>query len=185
MANSENMHAEAASTMAIIATSTAPLLFLDGDLRVIAASGSFCQAFEIDPKSVPQILLAELGKGEWNVPQLQSLLKATAGGFAEVDAYEMELIRDSRATRQLVLNAHKLEYGDAVHVRLLLAVLDITDARNAEKFKDDLLREKAILLQEVQHRVANSLQIIASILMQSARRMQSDEARGHLHDAHC
>jgi len=39
-------------------------------------------------------------------------------------------------------------------------------------------------LQEVQHRVANSLQIIASLLMQSARRVQSEEARGHLHDAH-
>jgi two-component sensor histidine kinase len=66
----------------------------------------------------------------------------------------------------------------------LLAVVDVTDARAAEKLKDDLLREKAILLQEVQHRVANSLQIIASVLMQGARKMQSDEARSHLQDAH-
>jgi two-component sensor histidine kinase len=36
----------------------------------------------------------------------------------------------------------------------------------------------------VQHRVANSLQIIASVLMQSARKVQSEEARGHLRDAH-
>ena len=43
--------------------------------------------------------------------------------------------------------------------------------------KDNLIREKAILLHEVQHRVANSLQIIASVLMQSARRVQSIEAR--------
>ena len=39
-------------------------------------------------------------------------------------------------------------------------------------------------MQEVQHRVANSLQIIASILLQSAKRVQSDEARGQLQDAH-
>jgi two-component sensor histidine kinase len=39
-------------------------------------------------------------------------------------------------------------------------------------------------LQEVQHRVANSLQIIASVLMQSARKVQSEEARGYLRDAH-
>ena len=84
----------------------------------------------------------------------------------------------------MVLNAHKLDYGDDEHVRLLLAVVDVTDARASEKLKDDLLREKAILLQEIQHRVANSLQIIASVLMQSARRVQSDEARGHLNDAH-
>jgi two-component sensor histidine kinase len=36
----------------------------------------------------------------------------------------------------------------------------------------------------VQHRVANSLQIIASVLMQSARKVQSEEARGHLRNAH-
>jgi two-component sensor histidine kinase len=39
-------------------------------------------------------------------------------------------------------------------------------------------------MQEVQHRVANSLQIIASVLMQSAGRVQSEEARGHLQNAH-
>jgi two-component system, sensor histidine kinase PdtaS len=63
-------------------------------------------------------------------------------------------------------------------------VLDVTDARIAEKLKDDLVKEKAVLLQELQHRVANSLQIIASVLMQSARKVQSEEARSHLHDAH-
>src|SRR6478735_6354457 len=36
----------------------------------------------------------------------------------------------------------------------------------------------------MQHRVANSLQIIASILMLKARTVQSDETRLHLQDAH-
>ena len=96
----------------------------------------------------------------------------------------MDLKRPGREPRRLVITAHQLDYGDAANVRLLLAVSDVTDARLAEQLKDDLLREKAILLQELQHRVANSLQIIASVLMQSARRVQSDETRGHLHDAH-
>src|SRR3546814_15270992 len=87
--------------------------------------------------------------------------------------------------RRLVLNAQKLEYGDAEQVRLLLTISDVTEARISEKLKDDLLREKAILLQEIQHRVANSLQIIASVLLHTARRVQSDEQRSHLrHDPH-
>jgi two-component sensor histidine kinase len=65
-----------------------------------------------------------------------------------------------------------------------VSIADVTDARVAEKLKDDLLREKAILLQELQHRVANSLQIIASVLLQSARRAPSDDTRNHLYDAH-
>lgn len=96
----------------------------------------------------------------------------------------MDLVRDGRATSRLVLSAHRLDYFDAEHVRVVLAATDVTPARLAEKQKDDLVREKQILLQELQHRVANSLQIIASVLMQSARRVQSEEARLHLHDAH-
>ena len=77
-----------------------------------------------------------------------------------------------------------VEDGDHDRIRHLLAVTDVTDARADARQKGDLIRDKAILMQEVQHRVANSLQIIASVLMQSARRVQSEEARGHLHDAH-
>jgi hypothetical protein len=38
--------------LAVVASSTAPLLLLDGDLTLIAASKSFCRAFQIDPASV-------------------------------------------------------------------------------------------------------------------------------------
>jgi two-component sensor histidine kinase len=177
-------HVEAASTLAVIASSNEPLLFLAGDLRIIAASASFCRTFQIDPASVPGRQLAELGSGEWAMPKLASLLKATASGSAEIAAYEIDLVREGAELRRLVVNARKLDDGDSDRVRLLLAISDVTFARAEARQKDDLIREKAILLQEVQHRVANSLQIIASVLMQSARKVQSEEVRGHLHDAH-
>ena len=46
------------------------------------------------------------------------------------------------------------------------------------------MRQKELLLEEMRHRIANSLQIIASILLLKARSVQSDETRGHLQDAH-
>jgi two-component sensor histidine kinase len=177
--------------LAVIASSGAPLLLLDGELLVIAASASFCRTFRIDPATVAGRRLFELGAGEWNVPQLHSLLAATAAGHAEIEAYEMDLRRAGQEPRRLVLNAQKLAYDNEDNIRLLLTVADVTDARNAESLrlemvreKDDLLRDKAVLLQELQHRIANSLQIIASVLLQSARRVQSDETRSHLHEAH-
>jgi two-component sensor histidine kinase len=170
--------------LAVIASSTAPLLLLGEDFKLIAASKSFCRAFQIEPQGVAGRTLAELGAGEWDLPQLTTLLRATAAGYAEVDAYEMDLKRPGQDDRRLVLNAQKLDYGTGESVRLLLAVSDVTEARIAEKLKDDMVKEKAILLQELQHRVANSLQIIASVLMQSARKVQSDELRTHLYDAH-
>lgn len=169
--------------LAILGSSTAPALLLDGDLCVIAASTTFYRAFALEPHSVIGRPLFQLSGREWDVPQLRSLLTATLSGHAKIEAYEMEL-RGDAVPRRLVINAQKLEYGDADHVRMLLTISDVTQARISEKLKDDLLREKAVLLQEIQHRVANSLQIIASVLMQSARRVQSEETRGHLHDAH-
>ena len=176
---------------ALIASSQAPLVLLDGDLNVIGASASFCHAFEIDPANVIARPLLQLGAGEWDAPQLRSLLNETLTGHVETDAYEMDLERPGHGRRRLVLNARKLEYGQEESVRLLLTVADVTDARAAEKAKNDLLQdkdnllhEKAMLLQELHHRIANSLQIIAAVLLQSARRVNSEETRGHLFDAH-
>ncbi|MEA3028939.1 MAG: hypothetical protein QOG13_264 [Sphingomonadales bacterium] len=169
--------------LAVIASSNAPVLLLDGGLVVIAASDSFCDTFEIDVVPAAGTLLADLGAGEWNVPQLGSLLRATAAGQAEIEAYEMDLKRRGKVSRCLVINARKLDYFDADNVRLVMSVADVTDTRISDKLKDDLLREKAVLLQELQHRVANSLQIIASVLMQGAKKVRSEQARGHLRDA--
>jgi two-component system, sensor histidine kinase PdtaS len=170
--------------LALVATSDAPILLLDGTSTVVAASDSFARAFQIDPSRLEGVSLFALGAGEWDVAQLRSLLRATLSGAANIDAYEMDLHRQGHPARRLVITAHMLEYGDPANIRLLLAVSDVTDARLAERLKDDLLREKAILFQELQHRVANSLQIIASVLMQSARRVSSEETKGYLRDAH-
>ncbi len=170
--------------LAVIHSSNVPIVLLDGAFTVLAASDSFSRTFALDPLAVESRKFSELGEGEWNVPQLISLLSATAQSHARIDAYEMDLLRAGLANRRLVINAQKLDHSDGTKVRLMLTIMDVTDARIAEKLKDDLLREKGILLQELQHRVANSLQIIASVLMQSARRTQSEETRANLQDAH-
>lgn len=177
-------HAEAASTLAVVLASNEPLLFLNADLVVIAASSSFCRAFAIDPTAIAGRHLKDVGEGEWGMPKLLSLLKATASGSAEIDAYEIDLVKPNQATRNLVIHAKALDGTKDVPVRLLMAVTDVTTVRAEARQKDDLIREKAILVKEIQHRVANSLQIIASVLMQSARRVQSEEARGYLQSAH-
>lgn len=181
------LHSEAAGSLALalIASSQAPLLLLDGHLVVVSASRTFCEAYTIDPNTIAGQKLVDLGNGEWATPQLQALLRATIAGTATIAAYEMDLVTTGqKMPRRLVLNAHKLDYSDADNDRIVLTVVDVTHARIAERLKDDLVREKQILLQELQHRVANSLQIIASVLMQSARKVQSEESRVHLHNAH-
>ena len=129
----------------MVGSSTAPLVLLDGDLKVIAASASFFTAFQIDPAGAVGEPFLGLGEGEWNLPRLRSLLTATLSGAADVDAYEMDLKSERLGgLRCLLLNAHLLAYGDGSEVRMLLGMSDVTEARASEKLKDDLLREKAI-----------------------------------------
>ncbi len=179
-------HPEAAVTlaMALVTSSAAPLVLLNEELIIIGISASFCAKFEVGPLGADLVRFRDLGDGEWSSPQLDALLIAAANGNAAVDGYEMDLVRPNRSPRRLVVSAHRLDYFDPDKVRLVMSVLDITEARMTEKLKDDLVRDKQVLMQELQHRIANSLQIIASVLMQSARKVQSEETKQHLRDAH-
>jgi two-component sensor histidine kinase len=125
---------------AIVDTIREPLLVLDKDLRVIAASRSFYVTFKMSRGDVQGHLVYMLGEGQWNIPQLRLLLETILPQHAVMEAYERET--------------------------------------------KELLQQKEVLLQEMQHRVANSLQIIASILLLKARTVRSEETRLHLHDAH-
>ena len=169
--------------LAMVCASATPLLLLDGDCRVVASSASFCATFQIDPAEAMGQSLFKLGGGQWEVPQLRSLMSATISGDATIDAYEAELRTGDGPPRCIVLNVRKLVYGDEENIRLLVAVADITAARAMEKAGRALAHDNAVLAQEVRHRVANSLQIIASVMMLNARKASSEEVRGHLRDA--
>lgn len=171
-------------SIALISSSFAPLVLLREDLTIIALSKSFCLAFDLDHSDTIGKKLADVGDGEWNVRQLTALLQATVSGKAQIDVYEMDLVRADKGTLRLLVNAHTLDYFEAESIRVVLAITDVTAQRLADKLRDDLVREKQLLLHEIQHRVANSLQIIASVLLQSARKVQSSETREHLRDAH-
>ena len=177
--------------MALVVSSATPLLVLDDKLTVQTASSSFCSAFALRSDQVVDAPFLTLGDGEWNSAQLRLLLEATVSGKADIEAYEFMLVRAGQADRVLILHAHVLDHAAADPLQLVLAVSDVTDFRDtqaslraASRANDALVEEKFVLLQELNHRVANSLQIIASILMQRVRNVQSEESREHLRDAH-
>jgi PAS domain S-box-containing protein len=159
---------------ALIEYANTPLILLDGELRVVSASRSFCRDFGIDCATVDGKLLLEVSGGEWDIGNLRAFLEAEASSAREIATFEMDFKRRDGAVRRLILTAQKLDYVGIQNTRLLLAIADVTEARAAERLKDDLVREKEILLQEVQHRVGNSLQIIAGVLLQRARMVQSE-----------
>jgi two-component system, sensor histidine kinase PdtaS len=171
-------------TLAIVASSPAPLLLLDGQLKIIAASVSFSEQFAAGSAGLAGQTLYALGTGEWDMPEMRTLMTSTVSDNVVAGAREMNFERFQRPTRRLIVEARRLDYLDLAQTRILIAVSDVTDARADAALKDAALRHINVLLQEVRHRVANSLQIIASVLLQNARKTDSDETRGNLQDAH-
>ncbi|MBT9445291.1 MAG: PAS domain-containing protein [Hyphomonadaceae bacterium] len=169
---------------AIVDTIREPLLVLDADLCVIAASRSYYTHFGGDHLDTTGHSLFTLGDGQWDIPALRTLLTGITGGQAPMEAFNVELNWPDLSRRDMILNARKVFYAEGRHTSILLAIEDITERRAVERHRDQLLVEKDLLLQEMQHRVANSLQIIASILLLKARSVTSEETREHLRDAH-
>ena len=173
-----------ALAQAIVDTVREPLVVLDQDLRVSAASRSFYLTFKVRPEDIKGKLLTELGDGEWDVPKLRLLLEKIVPEHGVMEDYEVEHDFPNIGKRTMLLNARKVFYEVGLHTNILLGIEDVTQQRALEQEKDDLLRQKDVLLEELQHRVANSLQIIASIILLKAKTVNSEETRVHLQDAH-
>jgi len=176
---------------AIVNTIPEPFVVLDEGLCVLAASHSFYKVFKVDPQSTRGCQLYALGDGQWDIPALRLLLEKIIPERTAMDNFVVEHDFPGVGHRIMLLDARKVIYEDSASIRILLAFRDITAQRATELEKEtllqqteELLRQKDVLLQEMEHRVANSLQIIASILLLKARAVTSPETRQHLQDAH-
>jgi len=176
---------------AIVNTIPEPFLVLDDSFRVLAVSVSFYSTFKVDPEQTRGRLLYSLGDGQWDIPALRVLLETIIPEHAAMDGFEVERDFPKLGRRTMLLNARQVVYENSSSTTIVLGFMDVTTRRSIEREKElllqqteELLRQKDILLQEMQHRVANSLQIIASILLLKARAVLSEETRQHLKDAH-
>jgi two-component sensor histidine kinase/PAS domain-containing protein len=176
---------------AIVDTVREPLLVLDTDLRVLTASRSFYSTFQVAPSATQGQLLYELGDGQWDIPALRLLLERIVPEHGVMEDYEVEHQFPDIGKRTMLLNARKVFYEGNSHTTLLLGIEDVTAQRALDREREELLRklqalvqEKDVLLEELEHRVGNSLQIIAAIILMKSRMVTSEETRLQLQDAH-
>jgi chemotaxis protein methyltransferase CheR len=173
-----------ALAQSIVDTLREPMLVLDIELRVIAASRAFYSRFKVRPEDTQGRLLYTLGDGQWDIPKLRVLLEQIIPERGVMEGYEVEHEFPDIGQRTMYLNARQVVYKEGAESTILLGIEDVTERRVLEREKDELLRQKEVMLDELQHRVANSLQIIAGIILMKATRVESEETRAHLHDAH-
>jgi two-component sensor histidine kinase len=186
-----NLAEAQALALAVVDAIIDPFVVLDDRVRLVAASRSFYDTFAVVPESAHGECFYDLCEGAWNIPALKTLLAGIIPQHTQVDGFELDVHFADLGERTLLLNARVVASQGQGKPTTLLVIKDITARRQIEVEKQSLLDETAELLQqqrnllkEMQHRVANSLQIIASILLLKAKGVASEETRDHLRDAH-
>ena len=75
---------------AIIDTVRDPLLVLDQDQRITAASRSFYQTFKLSGQDLRGQVLFDIDGGQWNIPELRELLQTIAKDQETIEGYEVD-----------------------------------------------------------------------------------------------
>ena len=104
------------------------------------------------------------------------------GPLNAVELVELRALPPKGETRRLLMRAEP-SYDKQGHRILLGTLLDVTELRQNEEALSRALVEKEALLDDVNHRVKNSLQLVSSILAIGARSERSESARRKIADA--
>ena len=109
----------------IVDTVREPLLILDATLRVRSANRAFYQTFHVSPGETEGRLIYELGNGQWDIPDLRTLLEDIVPKSSVFDDFELDHTFPVIGRRVMLLNARKLQAGHHGEL-LVLAMEDVT-----------------------------------------------------------
>jgi two-component system CheB/CheR fusion protein len=150
---------------AIVETIGQPLLVLDADLRVRSGNRAFYALFATAPATTEGRSLFELGFGHWDIPELRKLLHASRATDA-IDGVVVDHEFEAIGRRAMIVNVRRLARGGARPELILLAIDDVTARNEAEQHRD-------LLVDELRHRVKNTLATVQALAWQTARHSSS------------
>ena len=135
---------------AIVETVQVPLIVLDSDFRVNKANRSFYETFQVSPSETTQSLIFQLGNGQWNLPGLQQILEDILANDTTIQNLEVEHRFEQIGQKTMLLNGWKIiQQGEAQ--RILLAIEDISDRKQFELERSQLLAQEQSARQEAEN----------------------------------
>lgn len=111
---------------AIVQTVREALVVLTHDLRVVTANRQFYQTFRVSPADTEGQSIFELGNGQWNIPQLRSLLVDLLPQNLQVNDFEVVQNFETIGPQTMRLNARKMTQTNGDDL-VLLAIETVRD----------------------------------------------------------
>jgi signal transduction histidine kinase/DNA-binding response OmpR family regulator len=150
----------------VVDTVREPLLILDSSLRVHSANRAFYQTFHVSPDETENRRIYELGNGQWDIPDLRTLLEDIVPMSSFFNDFELEHDFPVIGRRVMLLNARKLRQGSHADL-LVLAMEDVTERRRAEgevatakEAAETANRAKSLFLANMSHELRTPLNAI-------------------------
>ena len=154
---------------AIVATIRQPLLVLTSDLHVLSANEMFYDTFETVRRDTEGKRIYDLGNGQWNIPELRSLLEDILSEQEGFSDFRVDHIFESLGRRTMSLNARRLRRNGGRPELILLSIEDTTARTDADAHRD-------LLIDELSHRVKNTLATVQSLASHTLRQVDTMEA---------
>ncbi|HEU4523081.1 MAG TPA: response regulator [Thermoanaerobaculia bacterium] len=150
----------------VVDTLREPLLILDSKLRVHSANRAFYQTFHVSAEETENRPIYELGNGQWDIPDLRTLLEDIVPMSSVFNDFELEHAFPNIGRRVMLLNARKLRRGSHREL-VVLAMEDITERRRAEaevakakEAAETANRTKSLFLANMSHELRTPLNAI-------------------------
>src|SRR5437879_3558906 len=168
----------------IVDTVREPLLILDTTLRVRSANRAFYHTFHVSSEETENRLIYELGNGQWDIPDLRTLLEDIVPTSSVFNDFELEHDFPVIGRRVMLLNARKLRQGSHAEL-LVLAMEDVTERRRAEgevatakEAAETANRTKSLFLANMSHELRTPLNAILGF----SEMLQEDAVERNLQD---
>ena len=116
----------------IVDTVREPLIVLDAELRVVSASRSFYQMFQVTPEETEKQLLYDLGSRQWDIPELRQLLGDILPKNSQFNEYKIKHDFPKIGRRVMLLNARRIMREDIGTQMIPLAMEDITEGEQGK-----------------------------------------------------
>jgi chemotaxis methyl-accepting protein methylase/signal transduction histidine kinase len=168
-----------------------PLLVLDGQLQVLSANRAFYEAFRVDPNQTTGREVYDLGNGQWNIPQLRTLLEDILPKESAFEDFRVEHEFEQIGRKVMLLSGRHIQPTGDMPERLLLTIEDITQRDEAEvellSLSDRLARSNTDLEQfayVVSHDLQEPLRMITGFLGMLGKRLGDrldDKSQEYVH----